>query len=266
MYPEIILFGKEFSTYALMALLGSVVSLSYGAIQVYKARLSMQHYYLMLAYGFVGLIIGAKLFYLVPHLSDIWNYREIIFSSLENTAQYFLSGFVFYGGLIGLFAGVMIYGREFKIQVSQYMKILIPAVPLFHVFGRIGCYLAGCCYGIETESSWLFIFIDAQGIPRIPIQLIEALINLILFFFLIYYLRKRKTSRYSISIYFITYSIIRFVLEFFRDDMERGFFILSTSQWISIILLVIGIWMFKNIDLFWYKVDVLCKLNIKKEH
>ena len=100
------------------------------------------------------------------------------------------------------------------------------SVPLFHAFGRIGCFLVGCCYGVESSIGFTFhnsIIESANNVNRFPVQIVEALFNLILFFCLYNFFKHKKFKGYLLNIYFIFYPVFRFIIEFFRADSYRGF-------------------------------------------
>lgn len=110
--------------------------------------------------------------------------------------------------------------------------------------------MGGCCYGIEYHGKFAIHFPDNEfvsdlsAVPRFPVQLLEALINFILFIVLILIARKIHKSYSMFGLYLICYAIIRFSLEFLRGDVERGIVLgVSTSQWISLLLLPIGFYL-----------------------
>jgi phosphatidylglycerol:prolipoprotein diacylglycerol transferase len=125
-------------------------------------------------------------------------------------------------------------------QYRYLLDFVVPAIPLFHFFGRIGCFLAGCCFGIESSFGFTFnhsIVDEANGINRFPVQLLEAFINILLFFILDVFRRKKLFKQNIIYLYLLLYSFARFFIEFLRGDVYRGFFfVLSTSQIISILI------------------------------
>lgn len=157
-------------------------------------------------------------------------------------------GIVFYGGLIGGVLGGLLGCAIAKASFVDFLYAILPTVPLGHAVGRIGCFCAGCCYGCETTLPIGVVYTNPiggapTGVPLLPVQLIEALLNLILFAALMLYEKKyygKHPRLYLACIYGIGYAIIRFVLEFMRYDSIRGFAMgLSTSQWISILILVV---------------------------
>ncbi len=192
--------------------------------------------------GITGLgigLIGAKVMYILITfpLSSI----PSLFVSGKLIAD---GGFVFYGGLLGGIIGAFAGGKLANAKVRNFEHILIPVIPLVHAFGRIGCLMAGCCYGKPTPSKLHVVFKtplgDAPvGVPLIPVQLYESTFNLVLFFLLM--LMEKRHKKYMLPVYMVTYAIGRFTLEYFRYDFVRGSIgHISTSQLISIIIFAVG--------------------------
>lgn len=184
-------------------------------------------------------LVGAKILFLLVS----YNVRDLL-SSLKHGdgAVFSNSGFVFYGGLIGGLLGAALSSNIAKAKLSTYYTAVVPCIPLGHAFGRIGCFFAGCCYGRATDGP-LGICFHAAGIHEkvIPVQLIEAFLNLVLFSFLLFWIHKERDHFVPVlPLYLMSYSIIRFALEFLRGDEIRGFFLFfTTSQWISLFLFFI---------------------------
>lgn len=189
------------------------------------------------AYGGIGLMIGAKLFYVIPLLPQ--------FFSGQITTRALWSGYVFYGGLFGIFLGTGFFAKMMHRNVYLYWDLLALVTPLFHSFGRIGCFLAGCCYGKEYHGIFAVQFPhnpyepEIELVERFPVQCIESIANIGLYIFLLFCLKKRKRAGTITGIYFIVYASLRFILEFFRGDTIRGIYeignlTLSFSQIISI--------------------------------
>jgi phosphatidylglycerol:prolipoprotein diacylglycerol transferase len=156
-------------------------------------------------------------------------------------------GFVFYGGLIGAVAGIFIYSKQFRLRTWHLIDGLIPSVPLIHAIGRIGCFCAGCCFGQPTAPPWGVYFradsVAPHGVALFPVQLLESALNFILFVALFAYSRKPRADKQITGLYVAGYGVIRFALEFFRGDSDRGvFWLLSTSQWISLVIIPIGLY------------------------
>ena len=157
-------------------------------------------------------------------------------------------GITFYGGLIGAALSMRILlipvagKQKTKISVKEWFQILTLPLVVFHFFGRLGCFFAGCCYGKITTSRIGVVFVDQlsqgivhNGIKRYPTQLFEAALLLLIFIIILFVKDK-------VSVYLICYSIGRFFIEFFRGD-DRGSFLrfLSPAQGISILFFALGI-------------------------
>lgn len=151
-------------------------------------------------------------------------------------------GFVFYGGLIGAIIGIFISKKMFKINIKTYLRYCTPVIPTLHFFGRIGCYLVGCCYGEPFKSHFSVTYTHSLFAPNniqlFPTQLAEATALLLIAVFLLIYINKFK-GKHAFELYIVLYGIIRFILEFFRYDSYRGIISgFSTSQYISIFLIL----------------------------
>ena len=156
------------------------------------------------------------------------------------------SGFVVFGGIIGGILTGLLYCRIRKLVFFKYADVILPSVALAQGFGRIGCFLAGCCYGKETESVFSVIFQNSEYAPNhvalIPMQLYSSGLDFLHFLLLLLIARNKKEDGQVTACYLIFYSIGRFVIEFFRGDIIRGSVgILSTSQFISIFTGIAGI-------------------------
>lgn len=145
-------------------------------------------------------------------------------------------GFVFYGGFIGalLFIGLFrLLDKELSLKALWPM---LPALAFGHGLGRVGCFLAGCCYGKPTEFFWGVYMHDHH---RHPTQLIEATG---LFLIGLYLMRSKASKVYLVGMYFGLYGILRFVVEILRGDEIRGSWgYFTPSQWISFSLVSTGL-------------------------
>lgn len=234
------------TTYFLMALMGAFAAGIYACHSAGKRGLDDNDMIVVLLFSAIGVLLGGHILYaltnihLLPALFTASSFSEFIAN-----AQAFFGGSVFYGGLFGAIAAASITIRVKKLDYAVYSDILAPVIPLFHFFARIGCFLGGCCYGVECEFGVTVtgntLVPDVNGVPRFPVQLLEAAMNLLLFFMLraVYkkMLVKKQLQGKLLLVYLISYSVIRFFDEFLRGDEIRGFLLgVSTSQFISIIL------------------------------
>lgn len=162
-----------------------------------------------------------------------------------------MEGMVFYGGLIGGILGILLVARKKKKNFFEFTDLMAPCFCVAHAFGRIGCLLVGCCYGLgvgETSQFGLCTYGGAcavkylDGTMRLPVPLMETIFLLLLCGVLVLIYRKEKRLGTTTGWYLILYAIWRFVIEMFRGDAERGKFgPLYTSQWISIAILLAGV-------------------------
>ena len=162
-----------------------------------------------------------------------------------------MSGMVFYGGLIGGILGIALTARKKKKNFFEFTDLMAPCFCVAHAFGRIGCLLVGCCYGLETGETSQFGLCTYggacavkyfDGTMRLPVPLMETIFLLVLCAVLVLIFRKEKHLGTTTGWYLVLYAVWRFVIEMFRGDAERGKFgPLYTSQWISIAILLAGV-------------------------
>lgn len=250
MFPYFYLFGKLISVYALLSVIGILTAGTFAYLYAQKSGLdTIEMTILLLVSVFAGWA-GSHLTYALVNYQDLWTFltnlnRIRSFSQFFQYFQYVFGGAVFYGGLIfGIPAGFL-YARRKGLDRGAYSDVAAAAIPLFHAFGRIGCFLGGCCYGVECRLGFTYtqaIVEEANGVRRFPIQLLESFFNFALFFMLWYFLRKKKYEGKLLALYLCAYALIRFTLEFWRGDEFRGFILgMSTSQFISILAFVAGL-------------------------
>lgn len=194
---------------------------------------------------FVFAWLGAKVFFLLT-------YPEELNQNISQQLSFWTGGgFVFYGGFIG----GLLFISAFKFLDKKFnLKVLWPMVPALafgHGIGRIGCLLAGCCFGKPTDLFWGIYLHDHY---RHPTQLLEAIALLGLGFYL---LKSRKNKLLLLSHYLIVYGVIRITIEALRGDVVRGLWgPLTPSSWISVFLISSGL-----ILIFHPKIKQLRSLN-----
>lgn len=238
MLPYFHIFGYTLPAYGVMAALGLLAAIAY--IFLARPRGSVTaDVELSFVWGLVGCFVGAKLLYLLtaaPELAAALGEPGV--GLFEALSPFLSGGFVFYGGLIGLLLWAYIYCRAAKADYWAVICRALPAVPLAHGFGRIGCFLTGCCYGRECSSlgiAFAHSEIAPNGVPLFPVQLVEAACVLGLSLVLASMARRGRPGREILAVYLISYGALRFILEFFRGDGYRGFLLgLSVSQLIAV--------------------------------
>ncbi len=237
------IFGFKVPGYGLMITIGAILAnLIVGWMVIKRDKKDILDLIIIEAYGLLGGFLGAKILYIIVSFDMIEWDRLTDFNYLGTIIG---GGFVFYGGLIGGLLCVIIAGIAHKIDAWFFVRKYTFAIPFAHAFGRIGCFLAGCCYGKPYDGPFAVVFpkgsIAPAGISLFPVQLVEAICLMMIALVLFIYSMKGGL-KYSISIYLMLYAVVRFVLEMFRYDEYRGKFLdLYTSQWISIGLFILGI-------------------------
>lgn len=242
------LFGKEIPIYGVCYMIGLAV----GALLAFWAakKRSFDGWEVVYSGVFIGVggIIGAKALSILTSL-------DVIIPYLKNggsIVEVIKNGFVFYGGFIGAAIGLFIYTKAYRLSFASYADLFAVGVPLGHAIGRVGCLFGGCCYGMEVPDDFPLTLTYHFGDPDyiagvvdgrhyLPIQFIETLCLLVIFAVGLILFRRLETNGINTVFYIGAYSVVRFVLEFFRGDAERGIYgVFSTSQWISLGLFVLS--------------------------
>lgn len=161
------------------------------------------------AYSVVSSLIGARLLYVLLDPSEFMENPWRVLFITEG-------GLSLHGGVLGVMLMGIWFSRRYKVPFWGFADIVAPSVPLGTAITRIGCFLNGCCYGVLTRVPWASFTRLASG-PRHPTQLYEMLLDLVLF---VYLWRERDRIAFPGALfldYVVGYSIIRFVVEYWRD-------------------------------------------------
>lgn len=190
-----------------------------------------------------GGLLGAKLLYLLTRLPDLIADPSLIIHCLKD-------GFVVYGSIIGGILAAWIYCRRSTLEFLKVFDLIVPYLALAQGIGRIGCLLAGCCYGMQvSENNPIGIVFHESvyapnNVPLLPTQIISSVLNFLHFGILILLSKRVKSDGQLAGCYLIFYSVGRFILEYFRGDLIRGNVgTLSTSQFISVFMVIAGLFM-----------------------
>ncbi len=186
-------------------------------------------------YLLLAAIIGSRLLYVLTNL------QEFSANPLEAFAIW-KGGLVFYGGMLAAVPVGIWYVRKHNLPVWKTADVIAPYAALGHGFGRLGCFFAGCCYGAPCSGPVCITFNDPHslaplGVPLFPTQLMESGGEFLIFGVLIMLRRYKKFDGQLFWFYPLFYSVLRFIIEFFRGDAVRGVYfggLISTSQIIAI--------------------------------
>lgn len=248
MYPVLNIFGCEIRSYTALCFVGLAVCVVFAVYAAGKRNILRTYLLPVMLITLCGVIVGGHLLFFCVKLLNIITeasvYRNIGFRGALYTSLVSCGGQVFYGGLAGALAVFLLGIKLSKPEdPGSMLDTYTCCIPLFHLFGRLGCFLGGCCYGIECSIGILVTSNDnvpsVNGVTRFPVQLLEALLNAAIFAILFTFFKKRRYEGKLIYMYLASYAFIRFFTEFLRGDSARGvYFHLSTSQWISLGIIV----------------------------
>ena len=246
---RIILFeilGIQIKSYGLMIAIGIIVASSLLISKGKKRGLDEDSLLNLIIFAVIGGILGGKLLFIITEFKNILKNPSIILN--------FGYGFVIYGAILLGALTIYLYCKKKKWNTLEIIDMTVPGLAIAQGFGRIGCFLAGCCYGVETKLKIGVEFpiesLAPAGVHLHPTQIYSSIFDFILGFLLLYYGRKERDTGKVTGLYLIIYSIGRFSVEFFRNDPRGTVGILSTSQFIAIFTLVVGIIIFNIHRLF----------------
>lgn len=229
MKPTLFSFGPiHIYSYGTLVALGVLVALGF---LLYRARREgfpkTADVYDLIFVTVVSGFLGARIFYVVQNI-------HLYSGHLLSILAFWEGGLIYFGGSVGALIGLWIFAKVRRLSYLGILDFLLPAVALAHAFGRIGCFLNGCCYGTASDLPWAVSFPHLPH-PVHPTQLYEAAFNLGLFWVLYAYYPKRRFTGQITCFYFLFYGAGRFILEFWRAD-NPAWHLLTYNQWLSLIL------------------------------
>jgi phosphatidylglycerol:prolipoprotein diacylglycerol transferase len=245
-YPVLFEFGGlSIYSYGVLLAAAYLLGLQFALMRARTRGLDAQRVMDLGIWIIISALLGAKLLLLVVDFRQFTaNPRDLL-----GLAR---SGGVFYGGLIVAVVVALVYMRRHKMPLWTTTDVFAPGIALGHIVGRLGCLLAGCCFGKPADVAWAITFTDPAamanvgtplGVPLHPTQLYEAGAEaLILVFLLSFERRGRPFPGRTFWSYLLLYGVSRFITEFYRGD-SRGmvFEALSTSQFVSVLLVPLSI-------------------------
>ncbi len=253
MFPEVFRIGGFFlPTYGLLVAIAFLAALWIAGRLAAKAGLHKETVLNLGIYCALAGIVGAKLLMIVLDPQVRSNWREIFSLSTLQAAG------IFYGGLVAALATAFAYMWRNGLPALKTADAFAPGLALGHAIGRLGCFSAGCCWGVPTRLPWAVTFTNPRanelvgvplGIPVHPTQLYESLGELAIFAALYWFFLRPHRDGSVLSLYLVLYGTLRFLVEFvrFHDPQSNpltGPF--STEQWISLVLVALGLgyWVF----------------------
>ena len=229
------MFNTRIPLYGLMILISLILNIIIIAKAYDKTKFTKEEIIGAITYEIVGIILGAKL------LAFIENYQ------IYNGEFDFLKvGLSAYGGVIGAIAAIFIFRFQFKKNLKDLFLTFALPLPLLYAIGKIGCFLVGCCHGIEYHGIGNVVYnylskSEIIGLHLFPIQLVESIVFFLIFIYILFKYKKNKFNVKSLSIMLLLCGISKFALEFLRmSHMNK---MISTTQIISLIFILISIYL-----------------------
>jgi phosphatidylglycerol:prolipoprotein diacylglycerol transferase len=246
MFPKLITIGRFFiPTYGTLVAIGFLVALWVVVRLARRSKLPAEPVTNLAIYCALAGLAGAKLFMILFDFQDYWNGTKPLFSL--DTLQ---AAGVYQGGFLVALVTAILYMRYNHLPALQTCDVFAPGIAIGQAIGRIGCFAAGCCWGVECHLPWAVTFRNPEawnltgvplGVPMHPTQLYESAADALIFLFLYRAIARPHTPGAILGWYLALYSSARFVIEFFRfheQGLHMGF---SYTQWISLATLAAGL-------------------------
>lgn len=253
MFPVIFRIGGYFqSSYGVVIVLGVLTGLWMAVRLGRKAGLDGEAVLNLGIYAALSALAGAKLLMVLADLDFYLRNPGEIFS-----LSTFRAAGIFFGGLISALVVAYFYVRRKRLSFLAVSDVFAPAIALGHAIGRVGCFLAGCCWGQHSDLPWAVTFTNPLanelfgtplGVPLHPTQLYEAAGEAVIF--VILYRRFHRPHRPGrvIGLYLVLYPALRFLVEFVRAHLEANPYLgpLLAEQWLALALLAGGVWLLRH--------------------
>jgi len=260
MHPILLRIGSwPVYSYGVLLALAYLSALQLVVVRARRAGLDAARIMDLGIYLIIAALVGAKLMLIAVDFNYFRTQPREMLSLVR-------AGGVFYGGLIAAFFVGLWLIQRYKLPVWTTADVIAPGIALGHIIGRFGCLLAGCCYGRPTDVAWAITFRDPVAaanvgtplqVPLHPTQLYDAGAEAIILFLLIFTERRgRPFAGRTFWLYMLLYAVSRFIIEIYRGDERGMLFGVSTSQFVSIIVVPISLFMLWRLGTRAPRVDV----------
>lgn len=247
MYPILFEIGSwPIYSYGVLLALAYLVGLQLAVVRARRHGLDGAKIMDFGIYIIIAALVGAKLMLLIIDFNYFRQQPREILSVVR-------AGGVFYGGLIAALLVGLLLVRRYKLPAWTTADMIAPGIALGHIVGRLGCLLAGCCYGKPTDMPWGITFTNPTaaanvgtplGVPLHPTQLYDAGAEFLILVFLLWFERRgRPFPGRTFWLYMTLYGVARFIVEMFRGDQRGMVLWMSTSQFVSLCIVPLGILM-----------------------
>lgn len=228
------MFNTKISLYSIMIILSLISNILVVFYTSKKYGYTNKEKICILLYENFGIIAGAKL------LCFLENYDRF-----NGTFNFVNVGLSSYGAVIGALLTLILFSIQFKKSLKELIFIFMPSIPLMYAIGKVGCFLTGCCYGIEYNGIFKVLYeyslVAPKDIYLFPIQIVEAISFFAIFIYMIIQHKRNKFTIKTLGIGILLCGIFKFLLDYLR--MSHNEIYISTSQIISIIFIFVGIFL-----------------------
>lgn len=225
---------SKISFYSLAIILSLIANVIVVLLLSKKYKFTLYEVIGALVYENIGVIFGAKA---LTYLQNI---------SYYDTFNFYTLGLSSYGGLIGGILCLIIFCLQFKKSIKELLFLFMPSIPLMYSIGKIGCFLVGCCYGIEYNGLGSILYnhslVAPEGVHLFPVQILEAIVFMVIFFYMFICQKGNKFNWKTLGISFCLCGLCKFILDYFREGHVGKF--ISLNQVISLFFIFIGIFIF----------------------
>lgn len=229
------MFNVNIPFYSLAIILALISNIIVVICLFKKYDYSLKEIICLLLYENVGIIGGAKI------LSYLLSYNK-----LKSDFNFINLGLTSYGAIFGSLLFIILFCFQFKKSIKDTLCIFTPSIPLMYSIGKIGCFLVGCCYGVEYNGLFKIMYKYSKEAPNnvylFPVQLVETIVFLIIFIYLIIQHKRDKFNSKTLSVTFIACGIAKYILDFFRMSHTEFF---SFNQIVSILFVIFGLFLYK---------------------
>lgn len=215
-----------------------------------KKQENLGNVYYLVMYGFIlGFVFGhvLSLFINMDYTQERLKVGATWFGLLTET-----QAFSFHGAVVGGLLAVWIYAKEYKVPMVKIFDFVALFAPMYYAIGRVGCFLAGCCRGTETQSILGVAFPDEMNplIFRHPVQLYDSFLNMMLFLFLLEFSQKKKYDGQVFLMFLLFNSAIRFFVEYFRWGVSAQvmFGVITQAQLASLVIIAVSVYFMKKLS------------------
>jgi phosphatidylglycerol---prolipoprotein diacylglyceryl transferase len=236
--------GFPVYTYGVLLAAGYLLGLQFALVRARKRGLDPNRVMDLGIWIIVSALVGAKLLLLIVEFDTYGRSPRDLLSLVRSAG-------VFYGGLILAVAVALWYLWRHRMPIWTVTDVFAPGIALGHVIGRFGCFFAGCCFGRPAGVPWAITFHSDYAktiagapldVPLHPTQLYEAGAELMILGVLLFTERKGRTfPGRTFWLYMLLYGISRFIIEFYRGDVRGTIGMLSTSQFLSLLIVPLAI-------------------------